>query len=163
GRSVMRSPVVLMMTSSHASSPNPCASARRRRTSRACARARGEPRVPMRIFAACKRFPPGASDCLELRAINACALPLTQTWSFRLLMEKSPGGESLVLGLETSCDETAAAVVARSADGWGRILSNIVRTQWERHRPYGGVVPEIAARAHIECLDLITRDAMREA
>ncbi len=72
-------------------------------------------------------------------------------------------GETLVLGLETSCDETAAAVVARASDGRGRILSNVVRTQWERHRPYGGVVPEIAARAHVECLDILTREAMGEA
>ena len=72
-------------------------------------------------------------------------------------------GETLVLGLETSCDETAAAVVARGADGRGRILSNVVRTHWEQHRPYGGVVPEIAARAHVECLDILTREAMREA
>jgi tRNA N6-adenosine threonylcarbamoyltransferase len=70
---------------------------------------------------------------------------------------------SLVLGLETSCDETAAAVVLRTSRGEGRILSNVVRTQWERHRPYGGVVPEIAARAHVECLDVLTREAMREA
>jgi len=70
---------------------------------------------------------------------------------------------SLVLGLETSCDETAAAVVLRTAEGRGRILSNVVRTQWERHRPYGGVVPEIAARAHVECLDVLTREAMQEA
>jgi N6-L-threonylcarbamoyladenine synthase len=73
------------------------------------------------------------------------------------------GGQTVVLGLETSCDETAAAVVARAPDGSGRILSNIVRSQWERHRPYGGVVPEIAARAHVECLDVLTREAMREA
>ena len=70
---------------------------------------------------------------------------------------------SLVLGIETSCDETAAAVVLREPAGEGRILSSIVRTQWERHRPFGGVVPEIAARAHVECLDLLVRDAMREA
>jgi N6-L-threonylcarbamoyladenine synthase len=70
---------------------------------------------------------------------------------------------SLVLGLETSCDETAAAVVLREADGRGRILSNVVRTQWERHKPYGGVVPEIAARAHVECIDILTREALREA
>lgn len=70
---------------------------------------------------------------------------------------------SIVLGLETSCDETAAAVVARAPDGSGRVLSNVVRTQWEQHRPYGGVVPEIAARAHVECLDVLTREAMREA
>ena len=70
---------------------------------------------------------------------------------------------SIVLGIETSCDETAAAVVARLPDGRGRIVSNVVRTQWERHRPYGGVVPEIAARAHVECLDALIREAMREA
>jgi N6-L-threonylcarbamoyladenine synthase len=72
-------------------------------------------------------------------------------------------GPLLVLGVETSCDETAAAVVARAADGRGRILSNVVRAQWEKHRPYGGVVPEIAARAHVECLDEIIAGAMREA
>lgn len=77
--------------------------------------------------------------------------------------QASPDRDRLVLGLETSCDETAAAVVLRSAGGEGRILSNIVRTQWERHRPFGGVVPEIAARAHVECLDTLTREAMSEA
>ena len=71
--------------------------------------------------------------------------------------------EMLVLGIETSCDETAAAVVARSPDGHGRIVANVVRAQWEQHRRYGGVVPEIAARAHVECLDEIVREAMREA
>ena len=70
---------------------------------------------------------------------------------------------NLVLGLETSCDETAAAIVLRGADGTGRILSSIVRSQWEKHRPFGGVVPEIAARAHLECLDVLVREAMREA
>jgi len=70
---------------------------------------------------------------------------------------------SIVLGIETSCDETSAAVVARLPDGSGRIVSNVVRTQWERHRPYGGVVPEIAARAHVECLDILIQEAMREA
>jgi N6-L-threonylcarbamoyladenine synthase len=79
----------------------------------------------------------------------------------------SGGGESeravLVLGLETSCDETAAAVVARGADGRGRILSNVVRGQWEEHRRFGGIVPEIAARAHVECLDEIVAQAMRAA
>ncbi|MFZ4808423.1 MAG: tRNA (adenosine(37)-N6)-threonylcarbamoyltransferase complex transferase subunit TsaD [Hyphomicrobiaceae bacterium] len=69
----------------------------------------------------------------------------------------------MVLGIETSCDETAAAVVAREPDGRGRILSNVVRSQWEQHRPYGGVVPEIAARAHVECLDILIREAMAEA
>ena len=65
----------------------------------------------------------------------------------------------LVLGIETSCDETAASVV--SADK--RILSNVVLSQLDDHRPYGGVVPEIAARAHIQHLDGIIRQAMDEA
>jgi N6-L-threonylcarbamoyladenine synthase len=73
------------------------------------------------------------------------------------------GREMLVLGIETSCDETAAAVVARDGAGRGRILSNVVRAQWEQHRPYGGVVPEIAARAHVECLDDIVREALKAA
>ena len=72
-------------------------------------------------------------------------------------------GRLVVLGIETSCDETAAAVVARDAGGNGRILSNVVRSQWEQHRPYGGVVPEIAARAHVECLDLLIVEALRGA
>jgi N6-L-threonylcarbamoyladenine synthase len=73
------------------------------------------------------------------------------------------GGNILVLGIESSCDETAAAVVARAADGTGRILSNIIRAQWEQHHRYGGVVPELAARAHVECLDEIVALALSEA
>jgi N6-L-threonylcarbamoyladenine synthase len=69
----------------------------------------------------------------------------------------------LVLGIETTCDETAAAVVERQADGSGRILSNIVRSQTEEHARFGGVVPEIAARAHVDVLDGIVAGAMREA
>ena len=72
-------------------------------------------------------------------------------------------GEILVLGIETSCDETAAAVVARNSTGSGRILSNVVRSQWQYHRAFGGVVPEIAARAHVECLDDIIAEAMQVA
>ncbi|MET0705875.1 MAG: tRNA (adenosine(37)-N6)-threonylcarbamoyltransferase complex transferase subunit TsaD, partial [Tardiphaga sp.] len=69
----------------------------------------------------------------------------------------------LVLGIETTCDETAAAVIERQPDGSGKILSNIVHSQIEDHAPYGGVVPEIAARAHIDLLDGIVRRAMAEA
>ena len=71
--------------------------------------------------------------------------------------------EFTVLGLETSCDETAAAVVRGRAPGPGTILSNIVFSQLEDHAPYGGVVPEIAARAHVEALDGIVKRAMDEA
>ena len=65
----------------------------------------------------------------------------------------------IVLGIETSCDETAAAVV----DDQRRVRSNIVLSQIEDHRPYGGVVPEIAARAHVEHIDGLIRDAMEVA
>ena len=68
----------------------------------------------------------------------------------------------LVLGIETTCDETAAAVVHRADDGTGEIRSNVVRSQIEQHRPYGGVVPEIAARAHVEVLDQVIRAAMED-
>lgn len=71
--------------------------------------------------------------------------------------------EIKVLGIETSCDETAAAVVVRSADGTGRLLSSVVRSQWEAHKAYGGVVPEIAARAHVECLDTLIAEALSQA
>src|ERR1700736_5049664 len=70
---------------------------------------------------------------------------------------------TLVLGIETTCDETAAAVVERQSDGSGTILSNIVRSQTEEHARFGGVVPEIAARAHVDVLDGIVDAAMKEA
>lgn len=69
----------------------------------------------------------------------------------------------LVLGIETTCDETAAAVVQVGPDGRGTILSNVVRTQIEDHAPYGGVVPEIAARAHVEIVDRVVEEALRQA
>jgi tRNA N6-adenosine threonylcarbamoyltransferase len=68
-----------------------------------------------------------------------------------------------VLGIETSCDETAAAVVRGLAPGPGEILSNIVFSQLEEHRPYGGVVPEIASRAHVERIDTIIVEALSAA
>ncbi|MGF1545324.1 MAG: tRNA (adenosine(37)-N6)-threonylcarbamoyltransferase complex transferase subunit TsaD [Parvularculaceae bacterium] len=72
-------------------------------------------------------------------------------------------GDLLFLGLETSCDDTAAAVVARRRDGCADVLSNAVWTQFDAHEPYGGVVPEIAARSHVERLDLVAARAMAEA
>ena len=68
-----------------------------------------------------------------------------------------------VLGLETSCDETAAAVVRRHADGRAEVLSSIVGSQVAAHAPFGGVVPEIAARAHVESIDAIAARALAEA
>jgi N6-L-threonylcarbamoyladenine synthase len=65
----------------------------------------------------------------------------------------------IVLGIETSCDETAAAVV----DGDRNILSNIVLSQVEQHRPYEGIVPEIAARSHLEHIDRLVAEALGEA
>jgi N6-L-threonylcarbamoyladenine synthase len=69
----------------------------------------------------------------------------------------------IVLGIETTCDETAAAIVERDHAGRGRILSDIVLSQTDEHAAFGGVVPEIAARAHVEVLDLLIAQAMAEA
>src|ERR1700719_4017933 len=69
----------------------------------------------------------------------------------------------VILGIETTCDETAAALVERTEDAKGRILSNIVLSQVSEHAEFGGVVPEIAARAHVEALDVIIAKAMAEA
>ena len=68
-----------------------------------------------------------------------------------------------LLGIETSCDETAAAVVRRAPDGTGQILSNAIFSQIKEHAPFGGVVPEIAARAHVEHLDGLIARAMDDA
>ena len=66
---------------------------------------------------------------------------------------------TIILGLESSCDETAAALVT----GEGRVLAHKLATQEDEHRPYGGVVPEIAARAHAEALMPLVGAAFREA
>ncbi|WP_336293824.1 tRNA (adenosine(37)-N6)-threonylcarbamoyltransferase complex transferase subunit TsaD [Bartonella sp. CB169] len=68
-----------------------------------------------------------------------------------------------LLGIETSCDETAAAVVEYKNEEKSCILSNIVWSQIDQHAPYGGVVPEIAARAHVEILDGLISKALTEA
>jgi N6-L-threonylcarbamoyladenine synthase len=68
-----------------------------------------------------------------------------------------------VLGIETSCDETAASIVERGADGRAVILSNVVRSQLDEHAAYGGVVPELAARAHVSWLDHIIAEASESA
>jgi len=65
----------------------------------------------------------------------------------------------IILGIETSCDECAAAVV----DGGGTILSNVVSSQIELHAPYGGVVPEVASRSHMETIHPVIAEALRTA
>jgi N6-L-threonylcarbamoyladenine synthase len=65
----------------------------------------------------------------------------------------------LILGLETSCDETAAALVSRN----GAILANVVSSQAELHAQYGGVVPEVASRRHLELVTPVIRQALHEA
>ena len=67
-----------------------------------------------------------------------------------------------ILGMESSCDETSASVV-EMREGVRRICSNIVASQIDTHRLYGGVVPEIASRAHIEAVSRITAEALNEA
>ena len=65
----------------------------------------------------------------------------------------------LVLGIETSCDETSASVVKNGRE----ILSNVIDTQIPIHEKYGGVVPEIASRNHIEAISRVTKLALKEA
>ena len=69
----------------------------------------------------------------------------------------------LVLGIETTCDETAAAVVEHRGAGPGAILAHVILSQVKEHAAFGGVVPEIAARAHVEALDMIIDQAMTQA
>ena len=68
-----------------------------------------------------------------------------------------------VLGIETSCDETAAAVLRLNQNGSCKVLAERVRSQIEEHTPYGGVVPEIAARAHVEVCDMVIKSTMAKA
>ncbi|MBX2854489.1 MAG: tRNA (adenosine(37)-N6)-threonylcarbamoyltransferase complex transferase subunit TsaD [Rhodobacteraceae bacterium] len=68
-----------------------------------------------------------------------------------------------VLGIESSCDETAAAVLRLKADGSAEVLADCVHSQIDDHAPFGGVVPEIAARAHVERLDHVVAEALEQA
>ena len=67
------------------------------------------------------------------------------------------------LGIETSCDETAASIVQENPDGSATILSNIISSQIKEHKKFGGVVPEIAARAHAENIDYVIDKAIKES
>ncbi|MDC0043852.1 tRNA (adenosine(37)-N6)-threonylcarbamoyltransferase complex transferase subunit TsaD [Candidatus Pelagibacter sp.] len=74
-------------------------------------------------------------------------------------MKKKP----IILGIESSCDETAASIITENDAGSVIILSNIVSSQADVHKKFGGVVPELAARSHIEKIDLITKKAISES
>jgi len=78
-------------------------------------------------------------------------------------IDQAAAGTIFVLGVESSCDETAASVLARDADGSVRVLSSIIASQNEAHAPYGGVVPEIAARAHMQKIEGLIAEAIKEA
>ena len=74
-------------------------------------------------------------------------------------MNKKP----IILGIESSCDETAASIVSENEQGIPTILSNIVSSQVDVHKEFGGVVPELAARSHVDKIDLITKRAIDES
>ena len=67
------------------------------------------------------------------------------------------------LGIETSCDETAAAVIQENNNGTANVLSNVVSSQIKEHEKFGGVVPEIAARSHVENIDFIIEEALKKS
>ena len=71
-------------------------------------------------------------------------------------MTKKP----LILGIESSCDETAASIITENEKGIPIILSNIVSSQTEIHKEFGGVVPDLAARSHLEKIDWIVQKAI---
>ena len=74
-------------------------------------------------------------------------------------MSKKP----LILGIESSCDETAASIITENEQGNPVVLSNIVSSQVEVHREFGGVVPELAARSHVEKIDWIVQKAIDDS
>ena len=74
-------------------------------------------------------------------------------------MNKNP----IILGIETSCDETAVSIIQDNESGIPKILSNIVSSQFDIHKEFGGVVPELAARSHVEKINLIAKKALDES
>ena len=69
----------------------------------------------------------------------------------------------IILGIETSCDETAVSLIQDDESGIPKILSNVISSQFDVHKEFGGVVPELAARSHVEKIDLITKKAIEES
>ena len=74
-------------------------------------------------------------------------------------MSKKP----LILGIESSCDETAASLVTENEEGFPVVLSNVISSQVDVHKEFGGVVPELAARSHLEKIDFIVQKAINES
>jgi len=68
--------------------------------------------------------------------------------------------KKIILGIETSCDETAVSIIEEDKNGKIKILSNVVSSQFNIHKEFGGVVPELAARSHVEKIDLIAKKAI---
>ena len=71
--------------------------------------------------------------------------------------------KTLILGIESSCDETAASVISENEQGNPIILSNVISSQEDVHKEFGGVVPELAARSHIEKIDWIVQKAINDS
>ncbi len=69
----------------------------------------------------------------------------------------------IILGIETSCDETAVSLIQDDESGVPKILSNIISSQFDIHKEFGGVVPELAARSHVEKIDIIAKKAIEES
>lgn len=94
-----------------------------------------------------------------IKASHICIYIVFRSSGFNQLSHK----EIICLGLESSCDDTAAAIVKRHSDGTGEILANLIHTQTDVHAPFGGVVPELAARAHIDYMDKMVKQALATA
>ena len=71
--------------------------------------------------------------------------------------------KAIILGIETSCDETAASIIQESSNGIPNMLSNIVSSQIDVHKEFGCVVPELAARSHLEKINFIVEKAIKES
>ena len=71
--------------------------------------------------------------------------------------------KTIIIGIETSCDETAVSILRDNGKNRPKILSNVVSSQFEVHKKFGGVVPELAARSHIEKIDWIVKKAIDDS
>ena len=69
--------------------------------------------------------------------------------------------KTIIIGIETSCDETAVSILRDNGKNRPKILSNVVSSQFEVHKKFGGVVPDLAARAHLDKIDIMTKKALK--